>query len=560
MPRSGVACLLAIVVMAGLVRFTGLNANDFWVDESCTYYATHHLFDLPTDGPQLTKEIAHLPYFFLLRGWSEIFGQTPVGLRSFSALTGCLGVLAIAWLAWTIGGRRTCLIAAALAAMHPLHIHYSQEARVYSLWILEGALCITFLYKAAASGHTRYWCAYVVLAIVAVMTHYYTLFWLPAGATAVMVASDRKRFMKQWLIAYGVLAIALVPAIWFLVIPISEGGPRPWLKNIWLSYPPSLSVAKSLWTMLSAGDYPAYLGATANANEVLTQRVGVVITQIIRFLPATIVATLVITFYIRFFAVHLRKSKQQADASVKSTEQILPLFNHIVMSMWLLILSSSFLLNCWAWSTFVRPIYVVGRYDAFAMPAIIVAVALLISKPITIKRFENSTRQAILSGLLTVMLVACSTAVVLASRAAPVNRDISARAARIDQQLEDNDLLICIGASKWFMVYEWDQLGIDARIVSFPRAHDRQLCWDDPEAESKNPGRLDADLTELDGLIESTLAGHQKVWLLLRGENADARWQVDQRFFAYIRSRGLSVEPVDEDAGLARLRPTPRKQ
>ena len=84
--------LVVVAIVAGGLRFHDLDARELWFDENCTFYIVHHLFDWPADGPDLLREVAHLPYFFLLNLWTDIDGETIWGMRSLSALIGALSV------------------------------------------------------------------------------------------------------------------------------------------------------------------------------------------------------------------------------------------------------------------------------------------------------------------------------------------------------------------------------------------------------------------------------------------------------------------------------------
>ena len=179
------------------LRFESLTARELWFDESCTFYAAHRLLDWPADGPDLRKEVAHTPYFLLLHFWLSAFGETAWGLRSLSAVLGCLAIPVLAGVGARFGGRGVGLVTGILAALHPLHIYYSQEARVYTLWALEAALGLYALHIAARALRGRWWLVYGTITWLTVLTHYYTLLWLPGTMAALIVTSDRRRFLRQ---------------------------------------------------------------------------------------------------------------------------------------------------------------------------------------------------------------------------------------------------------------------------------------------------------------------------------------------------------------------------
>src|SRR5438876_576650 len=75
-------------------------------------------------------------YYMLAWGWAKLFGTGEVGLRSLSALAGTLTIPAAYAAGRALSSRRAGLIAAALFAVNPLLVWYSQEARAYALLAL----------------------------------------------------------------------------------------------------------------------------------------------------------------------------------------------------------------------------------------------------------------------------------------------------------------------------------------------------------------------------------------------------------------------------------------
>ncbi len=523
--------LVVILAMAAWVRFSGLADRELWFDESCTFYASHHLLDWPTSGPDPRHELAHIPYFFLLHLWTRLAGETAWGLRSFSVVLGCLGVLGIGLTGTRMAGKRVGLIAAALAALHPLHVYYSQEARVYTLWTAEAGLALYLLYTAATTLRARWWVVYAVTTWLTVATHYYTLLWLPASIMAVLVASDRRRFLQQWLCTHVALALALTPMIWWLVVPLSEGGPKPWLREMWQGYPPAWAIPKSLWALLPVGGYPDYLGTLAAASHVVESRLGTTVAHIVLFGPAAFMAVVGFTV--------LRRT---ASNTPGQPGLLLFLAGHTIV----------FLLTAFCYSLIAGPVYIVGRYDLAAWPAVIIGVAALIDADAG--RFRWSRRAHLgMCTAMTAALLACSMVTLTGARAVPVNNQMGERAKRIAAAVGPDDLVVSVAMYRWFMTHEWHQLDFHPEVVSFPPIHDRQLCWDNPEAEVADQARLVGDIAEMVGRIVRTLADGRRVWLIAHGEPTGPRWNVDQHFFAALPDAGIEVRPHDEWAGLAEL-------
>jgi len=141
--------LVGVLVAAGLLRLYALDASSLWSDEGNTWALLAH------DFAQIARAAAadiHPPgYYWLLKVWSGMVGARAWAMRSLSALLGVLLVYGIYRIGHDFAPRvqgagsdpsRALygLLAALVAALHPLHVYYSQEARMYMLLTLAGAL------------------------------------------------------------------------------------------------------------------------------------------------------------------------------------------------------------------------------------------------------------------------------------------------------------------------------------------------------------------------------------------------------------------------------------
>ncbi|MCO6437488.1 MAG: glycosyltransferase family 39 protein [Phycisphaerae bacterium] len=523
---------IGILALAAFLRFYDLGRFQLWLDESCTSYVVFHLASWPTEGPPWA-EVAHLPYFGLLRGWTYLFGESGCALRSLSATAGVLGVLAVGMLARRAGGRTAGLIALILAAVNPLQIHYSREARVYALWILALTICLLLLRRAAESGRWRYWLAYGLAAWVAVLLHYYTLLWIPATAAVLLVGSNRRRTARRWIVTHAVLGFALVPVLIGLVIPNAETGPRRWLQQVWEGYPPWAAMARSISVMLPAGWYPNYLGEVGAADDWLAATWGAMPAGIVVWAPLIAFVALVVWGLLR-----IRTNRSRA-----------------VEAFWLLAGTLAFLVLAWLASLLWRPAYVVGRYDLAAWPMLIGGMAILIAQ--TGRRSGRVAGRVVLPAVITSVLTVCSAVTIYAAASVVPQRDTQERVRRIAAEVSPGDLIISVGLYRWFLDHAWRRQGVDVEWLSFPRRHDRQLCWDDAEAELQHPGEIEADVAFTLGRIRDALENGRHVWLLAQGEPETPRWEVDRHLFEALHGADIEIALRDAWLGLAELRPIP---
>src|SRR5205823_1158696 len=99
-----------------------------WADEVYTVWRAA----LPL--PELLGEPDTHPvlYYLLIHYWSAL-GSSEIIYRLPSALAGAAAVGLLYWAGSALAGPRVGLLAALLLALAPLHVWYSQEARMYLL-------------------------------------------------------------------------------------------------------------------------------------------------------------------------------------------------------------------------------------------------------------------------------------------------------------------------------------------------------------------------------------------------------------------------------------------
>src|SRR3954453_11590901 len=180
--------LLALVAAAAALRFTRIGPQSFWLDESYTVDLVQRPFGDMLSGVASDESTPPL-YYVLAWLWEKVFGHGEAGLRSLSALFGTLAVPA-AWRAareW-FGSPRAGLVAAALVAVNPFFVWYSQEARSYSLLVFATALSIWALARALKDPTRRNLALWAGAAVLALLSHYFAGFVVVAEAAWLLYA------------------------------------------------------------------------------------------------------------------------------------------------------------------------------------------------------------------------------------------------------------------------------------------------------------------------------------------------------------------------------------
>lgn len=528
----------AIVLLAVVVRLGGLTDRELWIDEACTHHWVDHFFDW-SSGATPWHEPAHLPYFLLLRIVRPILGGDVLGLRLPSVVFGVITVILVGRLCGRWFGPRAGTIALALGAVHPLHVYYSQEARAYALWALLITVATAELVDAAIHLRRRFWIGYGVTLLLAVLTHYYTLIWMPASIVGGFLAKDRRRFVRQWLVAHLVIGVGLVPIAIGLIRPYVQTGAEDWKARMWRDTPPALAIPKSLWALMPAGGYPsAYLAPLAVAADASPLASTPTAAATIRWLPSGLALIIVAIATGQFLARPRATTSAQTNDLDASRSRLF---------MFLVLLPLAYLAIAWVTAWRLGRGYLVGRYDIAAWSAVIIVLAAAIDQ------VGRLFARSLVPTLLTVVMATCGAATIAGIRALPIENSSQQRAGRVMSMVGEHDFLVSVGMYRWFMAHEWDAVGFAPEIRSFPATHDQQMCWRNVDVELEQPAAMSDDAAALATEIIARIERGQRVWLVAATDPADRAWAIDELLFRQLRQSRIEVRPVDEWAGLAEL-------
>ena len=203
----------AIVVLAALLRFATLRTQSIWFDEAATWDLVRRPFGEMLG--QIPDGESNPPLFYVLEwGWTRVFGDGEAGLRSLSALAGLLTVP----VAYAIGRRaggvaRAGLAAAALVAVNPLLVWFSQEARSYALATLLSAVALLLFLRAQDDRRGRVLAGWALAAGCALATHYFAAFVLAPQAAWLLWRHPRRRDAAAAVGALAAAGLALLPLL-----------------------------------------------------------------------------------------------------------------------------------------------------------------------------------------------------------------------------------------------------------------------------------------------------------------------------------------------------------
>jgi mannosyltransferase len=227
--RATVLWVLAGLTALGVaVRFASLGVQSYHHDEVITalrvlpgsFGEMLHAVKVSESNPPL--------YYVLAWGWAKEFGTGEVGLRSLSALFGAATVPVGYLIGRELASRRAGLILAALIAVNPMLIWYSQEARSYAPLVFFGALALFFFVRALNTGRGRELGWWALASALALCSHYFAVFAVAIEALWLIVAlRSRRRVVLP--------AVGAVTAVGLALLPLANSQTNPthigWIEN-----------------------------------------------------------------------------------------------------------------------------------------------------------------------------------------------------------------------------------------------------------------------------------------------------------------------------------------
>jgi 4-amino-4-deoxy-L-arabinose transferase-like glycosyltransferase len=208
--------LAAITFGALVVRL--LPTRGIWLDEATSITQAQKPLDKLLDSLRTTDvhpPLHHLTLWVL----AHTLGTSEVVMRAPSIGAGAALVPVLYALARELYDERAGLLAAALGAVAPFLVWYSQEARMYGLFMLFASLAMLGQLRAIRRNERRDWALYGVATVLLIWTQYFSvLFTLTQQVVFALVAwrthragASAKPLLRRWLGTSAVIAIALLP-------------------------------------------------------------------------------------------------------------------------------------------------------------------------------------------------------------------------------------------------------------------------------------------------------------------------------------------------------------
>jgi mannosyltransferase len=213
--------LVAIVTLGAVLRLYHLGFQSLWYDEihsaaeSDPAYRDHSLWYFLMHVDQQP------PLFFILEQvFIFFFGNNEIGVRLLPAVAGIVSIWAVYGLGKAFVDRRTGLYAALFLAVNTYAIHYSMEARPYSLALLFSMLSWTAMLRLLRDLSLRRTLVYVLWTLLMLYSNYFSVFVVMAqalaGALLLLDEEEKWRYIKRFLTAGVITGVCFLPLLIFL--------------------------------------------------------------------------------------------------------------------------------------------------------------------------------------------------------------------------------------------------------------------------------------------------------------------------------------------------------
>ncbi len=207
--------LISILLLGTFLRFFNLGSKPLWNDEIDT------LFTAKMDVVEYIFTIApidlHPPLFISILHFMTYLGTSNFIMRMIPAIFGIATILISYIFISKIFGREYGLMTAFLLAISPYNIFYSQEMRPYTLMTFLSVIGLYFFYE-ACTGNKKAWTGWIILSILLLYTHYYSVFLILAQIVYYVYTNraDMKKavpMIKSMIIVF----LACIPLILFVL-------------------------------------------------------------------------------------------------------------------------------------------------------------------------------------------------------------------------------------------------------------------------------------------------------------------------------------------------------
>ncbi len=326
-------------------------------------------------------------------------------------------------------------------------------------------------------------------------THNYAVFLLVCPLWTACWAGQPRKVAFVGAAAVMVVVLAFDTPWLLRTMANQAAGVGDWIQSFWMDLPPSAALVRSLEVFVGGVQYPPYLDYLVLAPSLP----GVSVSVGVGLLGLAVIR------------------RQDHDARLSW-----------LLLGWVLIP----LTTAWAYSLWVAPVYLVGRYDTIVLPVFLILIAGGLDRLFRVSRWMGGAELVIALAVAVVSSwPALGVSIVPDADDVEAARDLTARAA-------PGDPIVYTGYRGPVVAYYLSRAGHAATLSPFPTELGEHPCW---FSEVRILQRPDLLIDEANRLVTNLVASHHTVWLLGSGANL-----IDNRLYTPLLKRFV-VDPARSD-------------
>lgn len=210
--------MFLIVLTAGFIlRLIALNQS-LWLDEAININVARNLDYLSLITKYSLSDFHPPLYHVVLKFVISLLGSSEIAVRIPSVILGTGTVVGTYLIAKELFEKKTALIAATLVATAPLHIYYSQEARMYMLAAFFASFSVYFFIKTLTRDTLFNLLGFIIATSLMLYTDYLPYLLIPTYAVFLIINRKKlKGAIKTFLPSFIIIFLTLTP--WLVIFP-----------------------------------------------------------------------------------------------------------------------------------------------------------------------------------------------------------------------------------------------------------------------------------------------------------------------------------------------------
>lgn len=203
-----------ILILATTLRLININQS-LWLDEAINIVSAKNygFWDFIT---KYSIGDFHPPgYFALLWVWTKLGGYGEIWVRLPSVILGIVTVWLVYLLGKEIFSKKVALLTALFMAIAPLHVYYSQEARMYSLATFAAMLSFYFFWRVINKGNLGNMVGLVIGNALVVYSDYLVYLIFPAQLLYIIIW--KRNILMRVIVVWMFNLMIFVP--WLFIFP-----------------------------------------------------------------------------------------------------------------------------------------------------------------------------------------------------------------------------------------------------------------------------------------------------------------------------------------------------